>query len=75
MLSCDKASAHIFHSVDLFYIYTSILVDIVGAITDYVSSVQAEYQDWHCYRNIWNTFEEDMAYVEYYEALVKETKV
>jgi hypothetical protein len=48
---------------------------LLQAITDYVSSVQGEYQDWDYFRDIRNTLEKDMAYVEYYETLVKETKV
>lgn len=44
-------------------------------LTDYVSFLQGEYCDWDCYRSTLTTYEKDLVYIQYFEALENETKV
>jgi hypothetical protein len=50
-------------------------VDIICAFSNVVFFVQGEYRDWDCYQSTLHTYEKDLAYVQYCEAMEKETKV
>ena len=59
----------------LSHVSTDILAGIKVLSTDNVSFVQGEYLDWSCYSKTRNTYAEDLAYVQYCEAIENETKV
>ena len=44
-------------------------------LIDNIFFVQRGYVDWDYYISIVNTYEQDLAYVQYFEAVAKQTKV